>query len=99
MRAIIECFAGAINFEPVPVIRMHVVFIGTAWGWTLPQVPIELRWHGYFFAGANRLPRIDVPGFSEVGPADNSFVNFCNDLDGVRRRALLCSDLHQLAIF
>src|SRR6202521_5401175 len=98
VRAIIECFAGAINFEPVPVIRMHIVFIGTAWGWTLPQIPIELRRHGYFFAGANRFPRIDIPGSSEVGPADHSFVNLRDDLDGVRRGALLRSDLHELAI-
>src|ERR1700686_1540981 len=81
VRAIIECFAGAINLEPVPVIGMHVVLIRTAWRGTLPQVPIQLRRHGHFFAGANRLPRIDVPGFSEVGSADNSPLNFCDVSD------------------
>src|SRR6266404_173426 len=49
MRAIIERFAGAINLEPVPVIRVHVVLIRTAWGWTLPKVPIQLRRHRHFF--------------------------------------------------
>src|ERR1700676_4350287 len=83
MRAIIERFARAINSEPVPVIRMHIVLIGTPWNRSLPQVPIQLRRHRHFFAYANRLPRIDVPGFREVCPPDNTVVNFLHDLDGV----------------
>ena len=83
VRAIVQRFAGAIDSEPVPVIRMHIVFIRTARRRALPQIPIKLRRHGRFFAGANRLPHIAVPGFREVRPADDAGVNFFDDLDGV----------------
>src|SRR5580704_2399044 len=77
---------------------MHVVPIGLARRRTLPQVPIQLRWRGRFFAGANRLPHIAVPGFREVGPAYNAAVNLFDDLYAVWRRALLRAHLHKLSI-
>src|SRR5580700_8463577 len=77
---------------------MHVVPIGLAWRRTLPQVPIQLRRHGRFFAGANRLPHIAVPGFREVGPADDAAVNLFDNLYAVWRRALLRAHLHKLSI-
>src|SRR5207245_3686404 len=83
VRAIIERFARAIVSEPVPIIWMHIVRIGTTRCRTLPKVPIQLRWHGRFFACADRLPHIAVPGLRQVGPAYCAAVNLSDDLDGV----------------
>src|ERR1700733_914175 len=63
-----------------------------------PKTPIKLRRHWNLSADADRLPCIGVPGFCEVGPADDAVVNFFDDLDGVWRRALLRAELHQLPI-
>src|SRR4029077_10234784 len=83
VRSIIERFASPISSEPVPIIRVHIILVGLAWRRTLPQVPVELRRYGHFFAGANRLPDIAVPGFREIGPADNAFANLLDDLYGM----------------
>ena len=99
MRAVVERFAGTVDFEPVPVVRMHIVFVRAARRGPLPQVPIELRRHRHFFADADRLAHIAVPGFCVVRTANKAGVNFIDDLDGVRRRALLRAHLHELAVF
>src|ERR1019366_9663244 len=97
--SVVERLAGAINSEPVPVVRLHIVFIGTAWRWTLPKVPIELRRNGHFFAGADGFARVVVPGLGEVSAADQTGMDLIDDFERVRRGALLCSHLPQLAVF
>src|ERR1700730_18006290 len=52
VRAIIERFAGAVNLEPMPVIRMHVAPVRAARSWSLPQVPVKLRRGGNLLACA-----------------------------------------------
>ena len=44
-------------------------------------------------------PGIVVPALGEIGSADQASVDLVDDLDGVRRRALLGAHLHQLAVF
>ena len=46
----IERLASAIDSEPVPVIRMHVVLMKTTRSRALSQVPVKLRRHRHFFA-------------------------------------------------
>src|SRR5882762_2192615 len=69
VRAVVQGFAGAVISEPVPVIRMNVVFVGLAWGWTLPEFPIQVCRDGDFFAGTDRFSYVAVPGFGEVRTA------------------------------
>ena len=99
MGAVVERLAGAIDFEPVPVVRVYVVTIGTAGDGTLPQIPGKLRRHRHFLPCPNRLPNIAVPGFREVGPANGAGANFVDDLNRVPRRTLLRPHLYQLSVF
>ena len=41
---------------------------------------------------------VAVPGLGVIRPADQAVVNLVDNLDGVRRRALLRAHLHQLAV-
>ena len=99
MRAIVQRFACAPNPEPVPVIRLHIIFVRHARRRPLPQIPIELRRHRHFFPNTNRLAYVHIPGLCKVSPADRAAMNLVDNLNGVRRRPLLCAHLHQLSIF
>src|SRR5579862_1755751 len=72
MRSVIQRFASAVDSEPVPIVWMDIIFVGPARRGTLPQIPIQLRRHGNFFADANRLSHVDVPGLGVIRPADQA---------------------------
>src|ERR1700735_3812003 len=98
MGAIVERLTRTPNPEPVPVVRLYVVFIWLTRSRPLPQIPVQLRRHRRLFPRPNRLPHVAVPGLGEVGPANEAVVNLVDNFDGVRRRALLSSHLHELLI-
>ena len=84
MGAVVQSFTGAPDLEPVPVIGLHVVFVGLARRGALPQVPIEVGGHGRFLADADGFADVAVPGFGIIGPADKTTADFVDNLDGVR---------------
>ena len=98
MRAIVQGLARAVKPQPMPVIRMDIVLVRPARRWSLPQIPVQLRRNGHYLADAHRLSHVVVPGFGKVGPADQAVVNLLDNLDGVRRGALLDSHLRQLSV-
>ena len=83
MRTVVQRFAGAPDAEPVPVVRLHIVLVGLARCWSLPQVPIQGGRHGSGFSDADRLARVVVPALRVISPPDDAGVNLVNDLDGV----------------
>ena len=99
MRAVVQRFAGAPDAEPVPVVGLHIVLIRLAWRRALPQIPVERSGNGDNFAVSDGFARVVVPALREVGAANQPVVDLVDDLNGVRRRALLRAHLHQLAVF
>src|SRR5271156_6070523 len=98
VRAIVERLASTPGLEPMPVVRLHIVFIRLTRGWSLPKIPIQLSRYRHFLSCPDRLPDIAVPGFGEVSPSDNPIVDLIDDFNGVRRGALLSPHLHELLI-
>src|SRR5580698_1573299 len=99
MGTVVERLASAPGLEPVPVIRLHIVLVGLAWRRPLPKIPIERCRDRRFLAHPDGLADVAVPGLCVIGAADEAIADFVDDLDGMRRRALLRPHLHMLAIF
>src|SRR6202034_1733384 len=97
--AVVERFAGAPDPEPMPVVGLNVVPIGTARRGTLPEIPVESGWDRCIFAVADGFAGVVVPGFRKIGPTDQSVMDLLDNFDGVGRGSLLRAHLDELAVF
>src|SRR5260370_24413724 len=98
MRAVVQGLTCAVDLEPMPVIRLNIVFVHAPRRRALPEIPVKLLRYWRFLANSDGFSHVAIPGFGVIGPADQAIVYLIDDLDRMCRRALLRAHLHKLAV-